>query len=197
MLVPCGANLDLDIAVIPSRCSLFFSLVASVLLLWIFRLAFQWATRPVDCIHEKSIQSREKKICSWGIFTWQSLPDCPISFSIPPVDTVGRGVGLAAGRTQTTQRPHTVQHGVYLIQVRLFSIHIYYLVAPLQPPSPYNSREPVCAAKIIMSRHVSTLATFLETLKYLFQTFRRPGQTPPRRSLSQPAPPLVRQQSMV
>jgi len=162
MLVPCGANLDLDLAVIPSRCSLFFSLVASVLLLWIFRLAFQWATRPVDCIHEKNIRSREKKPCSWGIFTWQSLPDCPISFSIPPADTVGRGVGLAAGRTQTTQRPHTVQH------------------VPLQPPSPYNSREPVCAAKIIMSRH----------------TFRRPGQTPPRRSLSQPAP-LVRQQSMV
>ncbi|KAJ7594118.1 hypothetical protein C8J56DRAFT_428295 [Mycena floridula] len=165
MLVP--SNMDfavLSSAIVPSRSSILLSFVASICLLWVFRLAFLWATSPSGSIQEKQRQCQKTKLSSWGILTWESLPDCPISLTVSPRDTMGRGVGLGVGvplmgpqkhSLKTPQVPQTAQvnwqppRGRQTVQ---------------QSTSQYNSQVPVSMAKMIMSRH----------------TFRRPAQPAPR-----------------
>lgn len=106
MLVPCTANVSVDITALssamPSNWVILLSLTASLVLLGAIRLALLWgsartAVNSADKT-EKQQHQPETKRSTFGIFTWESLPlNLPVTLIAPQNQVLGRGVGLGAG----------------------------------------------------------------------------------------------------
>lgn len=106
MLVPCTANVSVDITALssamPSNWVILLSLTASLVLLGAIRLVLSWgsATSAGNSADktETPLHQQEAKRSTFGIFTWENLPlNLPVALVAPQTQMMGRGVGLAAG----------------------------------------------------------------------------------------------------